>query len=231
MARNFARTGYEAGQSIDCGNSAALNPANNFSLACWVRFSTFPTDNAGAYVAQFLISRDDANTQRSYSLLLVDYQGTANTMDFAVFSNSSTLSECQDTTAVAINTWYHFVATYQYVTNGTSILRLYKNGALVRTVTNGVGPCVSTTATNYFGRRSGAPIFPLHGQLAECAIYTRTLGASDAVSLAKGASPPMVRPDGLVMYAPLVRDIMDSRGTATLTNNSTTATNHPRVYT
>ena len=230
MARNFARTGFDAGQSIDCGNSATLNPSNNFSLACWARFGTFPTDNAGAYVAQFLLSRDDASTQRSYSLLLVDYQGTKNTMDFVVFRNSSTYSEAQDTTAVAINTWYHFLGTYEFVTNGTSILKLYKNGTLVKTTTNGVGPCASTTATNYLGRRSGASIFPLNGQLAECAIYSRTLSASDAVSLARGASPPLVRPDGLVMYAPLVRDIMDTTGKATLTNNGTTATDHPRVY-
>jgi hypothetical protein len=40
-----------------------------------------------------------------------------------------------------------------------------------------------------------------------------------------------VRPQSLVFYAPLVRDLIDYKGGLTITNNNTaTVANHPRVY-
>jgi hypothetical protein len=227
MARNFSRTSQFAGQYIDCGTDAALNPANNFSLACWVRFSTFPT---GGYVAQFLITRDATPNGRCYSLALYDYQGTPHTLAFTVFKNGSSFTTVQDTVAVTAGTWLHVVATYQFVADGTSVLRLYKNGSQVASSSNAVGPCVTATTNTLLGYRAASSQYPLNGQLAEAAIYNVTLSASDAAALATGASPRLVRPDGLVMYAPLVRELLDLRGTATLTNNGTTVTDHPRIY-
>jgi hypothetical protein len=41
-----------------------------------------------------------------------------------------------------------------------------------------------------------------------------------------------VRPQSLVFYAPLVRDLQDVRGGLTITNNNgATVAAHPRVYT
>jgi hypothetical protein len=227
MARNFSRSSQFAGQYIDCGTSAELNPANNFSLACWVRFSTFPT---GSYVAQFLIARDATPAGRCYYLALFDYQGTPHTLAFSVFKNASSSTTAQDTVAVTAGTWLHVVATYEFVADGTSVLRLYKNGSQVASSSNAVGPCATATTNTHLGYRVASSQYPLAGTLAEAAIYNATLSASDAAALATGASPRLVRPDGLVMYAPLVRDVMDIRGTATLTDNATTQTDHPRVY-
>jgi hypothetical protein len=40
-----------------------------------------------------------------------------------------------------------------------------------------------------------------------------------------------VRPQNLVFYAPLVRDLIDAKGGLTITNNNgATVANHPRVY-
>jgi len=109
-------------------------------------------------------------------------------------------------------------------------MRLYRNGTQTASRTNAVGPCQSTSTVTGLGYRNSFDAYPLNGQMAEAAIYNVTLSASDAAALATGASPRLVRPDGLVMYAPLVRELIDLRGTATLTNNSTTVTDHPRVY-
>jgi hypothetical protein len=89
---------------------------------------------------------------------------------------------------------------------------------------------VTATTNTQLGYRVASSQYPLAGTLAEAAIYNATLSASDAAALATGASPRLVRPDGLVMYAPLVRELLDLRGTATLTNNGTTVTDHPRIY-
>jgi hypothetical protein len=48
---------------------------------------------------------------------------------------------------------------------------------------------------------------------------------------ADGMTCDKIRPQSLVFYAPLVRDLIDVKGGLTITNNNTaTVANHPRVY-
>jgi hypothetical protein len=63
------------------------------------------------------------------------------------------------------------------------------------------------------------------------AIYSVVLTAAEVASLADGMTCDKVRPQSLVFYAPLVRNLQDVRGGLTITNNNTaTVANHPRVY-
>ncbi len=40
-----------------------------------------------------------------------------------------------------------------------------------------------------------------------------------------------IRPQNLVFYSPLVRDLIDARGGRAITNNNgATVANHPRIY-
>jgi hypothetical protein len=67
--------------------------------------------------------------------------------------------------------------------------------------------------------------------IAEVGIWNAALTADEIASLAKGVTCDKVRPQSLVFYAPLVRDLQDVRGGLTITNNnSATVANHPRVY-
>lgn len=69
------------------------------------------------------------------------------------------------------------------------------------------------------------------GLLAECAVWSVALTDGEIASLAKGFSPRRIRPKSLVFYAPLIRDLQDTKGGLALTNNnSATVANHPRVY-
>lgn len=44
-------------------------------------------------------------------------------------------------------------------------------------------------------------------------------------------TPDKIRPQSLVFYSPLVRDLNDQKGGLTITNNNgATVANHPRVY-
>lgn len=81
------------------------------------------------------------------------------------------------------------------------------------------------------GRVSDVSFDGYVGEIADFAIYSDWLNANDARSLSLGLSPLKVRPDLLVEYMPLVRDIFDMRdvnGAATL-SGTTTVTPHPRV--
>ena len=76
---------------------------------------------------------------------------------------------------------------------------------------------------------SGTPFFT--GQISECGVWNAALTAAEIASIAKGMTCDKVRPQSLVFYAPLVRDLIDYKGGLTITNNNTaTVANHPRVY-
>ena len=62
-------------------------------------------------------------------------------------------------------------------------------------------------------------------------MWNAALTDAEIASLAKGYKPTRIRPQSLVFYAPLIRDLQDTRGSLAITNNnSATVANHPRVY-
>ena len=70
-----------------------------------------------------------------------------------------------------------------------------------------------------------------NGDIAEAAVWNAALNADEVRSLSRGMTCDKVRPQSLVFYAPLVRDLIDYKGGLTITNNNTaTVANHPRVY-
>lgn len=70
-----------------------------------------------------------------------------------------------------------------------------------------------------------------NGLIAEVGIWNAALTAAEIASLAKGMTCDKIRPQSLVFYAPLVRDLIDAKGGRTITNNNgATVANHPRVY-
>lgn len=225
MAREFVRSGLDAGQYIDCSNASALNPANNLSMACWV----YPTTLATSQTAHFYIARDGASTNRCYSILSQAYQSVNNTFETAIFKNNTTATGLQSTTVMTTNTWFHLCSTYQFVTDGTSVFRFYVNGSQEASSTTAVGPINQATVPTEIGRRNGINRFPANARMADVGIWNQTLTAGEVASLADGMSCDKVRPHGLVLYAPLVRDLIDLKGN-TLTNNSTTVVDHPRIY-
>jgi hypothetical protein len=69
------------------------------------------------------------------------------------------------------------------------------------------------------------------GLIAEVGIWNAALTAAEFASLAKGMTCDKIRPQSLVFYAPLVRNLIDQKGGLTITNNNNaTVANHPRVY-
>jgi len=69
------------------------------------------------------------------------------------------------------------------------------------------------------------------GQIAEVGIWNAALTAAEIASLANGMTCEKIRPQSLVFYAPLVRDLIDQKGGLAITNNNAaTVSNHPRIY-
>jgi hypothetical protein len=70
-----------------------------------------------------------------------------------------------------------------------------------------------------------------NGLVAEVGVWNAALTAAEVASLADGMTCDKVRPQSLVFYAPIVRDLIDQKGGLTIiNNNAATVANHTRVY-
>lgn len=144
------------------------------------------------------------------------------------FGATSSGTQANTTTGYTANQWYSAAAVFNSVQNYSS----YINGG---SVANGT----STTVPNFsiggvtIGARWNGSNFGVYasGQIAEVGIWNAALTAAEIASLAKGMTCDKIRPQSLVFYAPLVRDLIDAKGGRSITNNNgATVATHPRVY-
>jgi hypothetical protein len=88
---------------------------------------------------------------------------------------------------------------------------------------------ITTEISIRIGARSVGNFFT--GQLAEFAIWNAALTADEINSLAQGFKPTRIRPQSLLYYVPLVREIHEVRSGITFTAvNAPVVFAHPRVY-
>ena len=146
-----------------------------------------------------------------------------------VFHAGSAGNVTQSTaTTTSADTWHHAAGVYESATSRTP----YLDGVAGTTNTTNSGTQNAADYINVGTRTaSSAQTSFFDGQIAELGVWNAALTAAEIASLAKGMTCDKVRPQSLVFYAPLVRDLIDYKGGLTLTNNNTaTVANHPRVY-
>jgi hypothetical protein len=69
------------------------------------------------------------------------------------------------------------------------------------------------------------------GSIAEVGVWSVALSADEVAALAKGVTCGQIRPQSLVLYAPLIRSLGDvARGIALTNFGDATVAAHPRVY-
>ena len=126
------------------------------------------------------------------------------------------------------NTWHHACGVYPTSASRTA----YLDGGNNATDTTSVAGSLAVNALTVAGRFNVGSIGLITvGVIAEVGIWNAALTAAEIASLAKGMTPDKIRPQNLVFYAPLVRNLIDQKGGLTLTNNNAaTVANHPRVY-
>jgi hypothetical protein len=144
------------------------------------------------------------------------------------YSTLGSTNEATSTSGFVTGTWYHGCAVFTSLSRRT----IYLNGGSSATNTTALGSRVQSidkTAIGCLARSTNSAFY--NGQIAEVGIWNTDLTAAEIASLADGMTCDKVRPQSLVFYAPLVRDLIDVKGGLTITNNNTaTVANHPRVY-
>jgi hypothetical protein len=204
--------------------STANAPITNFpcTIACWYRIKS-------TSISCVLISLDSGATSR-IQLSVNGITTPKRAVQLATVDSSGNIGIVPvNENSYNINTWYHACGVYE---NSTT-LSSYFNG--LSGISTGGSGLVSVTGINKIligSRTSAGTIGGYHdGNIAEVGIWNAALTAAEVASLAKGMTCDKVRPQSLVFYAPLVRDLIDAKGGRTITNNNgATVANHPQVY-
>ena len=205
MAYNFNGTN----QDLSTGSSPV--PTRPFTMSGW--FYT------GVAADMCIISNQQTSSQTDYVLRT----NTSNKLVAVTFSGG--VSNLIGVTNYSLNSWQHGCAVFN-----TNERVLFLNGAQDATDSLSTGGTTSNSIV-IASRQNFGKIQFFSGRIAEVGIWNAALNAAEVASLAKGMTCDKVRPQSLVFYAPLVRDLQDVRGGLTITNNnSATVVTHPRVY-
>lgn len=205
---------YEFNGTTQYLSAGATVTSLPFTLACWVYPTIRPVGTVGIALG------NNSPSANRVILGLQDITATQYKSYVQTQANSST----SDVTVTGLNEWSHIAGVF-----GTSTAEPFLSGTGGTTHSTATFPVVSETLIGV--RRNNTLAFYFQGRIAEVGIWNAALTAAEIASLADGFTCDKVRPQSLVFYAPLVRDLVDARGGLTITNNNTaTVANHPRVY-
>lgn len=179
------------------------------TISAWVWFNSTATNQA-------IVSLTAGNTAQRF-LLYNSFLWFVNDTSFSQVSASVNLS----------GQWTHVCA----VESASNSRTIYGNGIQGSTSSGSRNPANITELYIGIDRSNNSFQFPFTGRIADVGIWNTGLTAAEVQSLSRGVACRLVRPQNLVFYAPLIRDLNDlARGT-TLTNvNGATIIEHPRIY-
>lgn len=216
MATNFVRT------SVQYLNSDAPSVTDQITISAFVRQAT--TQSGGFPNGYFILSRQNAGNSTSEINYAMHIRNGLN-FEWTISSNnyrSINMSLTNDTN-------FHHYCTAVNWSNGT--YSFSKDGSVTTGTFVSSTPSTNANFVSYIGRQgnSSSPE-AMNGDIAEVAIWNTKISDSEIKSLGKGFLPLSVRPQSLVRYWPLVRNLSEIRNGTAVTNNNTTPSPHPAVY-
>jgi hypothetical protein len=131
------------------------------------------------------------------------------------------------TSGFSASTWTHACGVFRATNNRSAYINGGSRGNNTSQTRTPFGINGTVLGASYVAGSLGEYF---NGLIAEVGIWNIDLNDDEVLSLAKGFSPRLVRPQSLVFYAPLVRNVQDLRGGITLTTSGTTVADHPRIY-
>ena len=208
MAYNLVRT---SSQYLTAASPSSLAP-EPLTLACWFYPNTFT--NQGV----LLSVQNGANNHRH--VLFANAAG----INVQLFSGGVGSGSANSTAGYVESQWQHACGVCTSTTSRT----IYLDGGSDATNTTSAVLTLGNPTFSIGARLAG--IF-FDGRIADVGVWNAALTADEVASLAKGMTCNLVRPESLVFYAPLIRNLQDvRRGLAITNNNSATVADHPRVY-
>lgn len=216
MAYQFVRASSQYLQA-----SSAPAQGTPMTLAAWVQPSA-------TNVAQVALCVSAANPSAGHRHVIgISGGGLWRAATRAVVAGAATTVNALGNSATA-NEWTHLAGVFPSLSSRS----VYANGSVQATTTTTISSIDTFARTTVGADVDGAGISAYFGGLiAEVGIWSVALTADEIVSLSKGVACDHVRPQSLVLYAPLVRTIADMARLLSLSNVGTaTVAAHPRVY-
>jgi len=212
MAYRFTRS---SSQYLTAALASISEP---LTLACWFNTGNMTTQQS------LLGVQSTSNGHRSVIFASPNFGDIIQ----AVLSVGASFVASDSSSTYSANTWHHCAGVFSTTASRTA----YLDGVAGATTTTSLSPNYGTPTIGIGARHNGTSwgLFS-DANTAECGIWNVALTAEEIASLAKGMTCDKVRPNALVFYAPLVRELQDVKGGLTITNNNTaTVADHPRVY-
>jgi hypothetical protein len=160
----------------------------------------------------------------SFAGIVFQFTTTAGSSDIEIYNNgfAAVVAGGSSITAsgASIGTVYRMILSR----SGTSV-NLYVNGSSVGSTTSSGNFANCTQAR--IGTRGANMYF--NGEISEIAAWSGALDTSERASYTAAFSAEKIRPSSLTFYAPLIRDLLDIKG-STLTNSGTSEATHQRIY-
>jgi hypothetical protein len=198
-----------------------------FTLACWFNTQNDTRNQGLLQVGNF------ATSQRCTIFAMGNTAGDPVRLQV---QGSTATASVNTSTGWTTNTWNHACGTAK-VTGSFPFqeFAIYLNaGGKVTGPSNVGAPSSAWSSTSIGVQQTNGNINTgtyFDGLIAEAGIWNVALTDDEIASLAKGVTCNLVRPQSLVFYAPLIRELQDIKGGLTLTNdNGATVADHTRVY-
>jgi hypothetical protein len=205
-------------------NSAVVTSAP-LTMACWFNCDR----NDLAYVILSITGNATAGTGATRFALFAEGGVVGDPVRIIATNTAGQNGFTDSTAAFSAGKWHHACGVFSSATSRS----IYLDGGNSSTNGTNITPTLlsRTVIAAQYREQSGGITGCFDGLTAEVGIWNAALTADEVASLAKGMTCDKVRPQSLVFYAPLVRNLIDQKSGLTITNNNgATVANHPRVY-
>tara|TARA_R100000353_G_scaffold52879_1_gene42258 strand:+ start:177 stop:920 length:744 start_codon:yes stop_codon:yes gene_type:complete len=214
---------------VDCGNQSNLNFSADdaFSFSIWFKKGT-----QTGFGGSLLRKQEPSGAFSGYNMYVLDDK-----VHFRIRKNGSHFHQIIDNNTHPLNTWVHYVVTYDgsRTSNGGG-LNLYKNGTLLTNVTKSGNFSSGTGQTNEnLGIGGDSSIGYLNGIIDEVSVFNSELSASDVSTIYGTGTPSSLTSLSPVSWwrcgdndtAPALTDNGSGGNNGTMTNFSTFSTDVP----
>jgi len=201
----------------------ATTPVSNTPLtfACW--FNTTNTTDAQVLMCVNAASSPNRIVMRAVGDLAGD------PIRISAVGTTGSGASADTTSGYSSGVWTHACGV---VTSSTSRTAYINGGSSATNTTNVAvsGIIQASIGVQRYNLFPSGQLF-FNGSIAEVGIWNAALTAAEIASLAQGMTCDKIRPQSLVFYAPLVRELIDQKAALAITNNNgATVANHPRIY-
>ena len=213
MARSFNGSGYVTVASVPVS-------AKPVSMSCWHWRNT-----GSPNPVIICLSRGSGGGARDHLYYNI---GTSQPVELLQFVSGAFAVVTTSNTGT-LDAWNH--SGVMFASSGNS--KAYLNGTeTAGSISTGYPSGMTHTVLGAHILNTGAYWQYTTGRLAEAGIWSVALTTEEFAALAKGMSPRKIRPQSLVYYARLVRDVKEIKGGLAIADGGSgnAVADHPRIY-